>query len=180
VYGLSIRQQDYSQIPVIHFFNSSPSPYSTIRLYVLSFGKPDNLLNPFVSDHLPIRPDSNFPEVFRCLHCRFSCSASPLRQTAGRRVVRSTQTTLLQVGSGDGSGVIEVRMVFGSDGIKAFSDLSAIDNKVSHAEAVTGAPVANTQTLQHRRLKRSAFGFEMLGVVTEIPDDAVLLQSVEA
>lgn len=63
-----IRQQDYPQIPVFHFFYSSPSPYSTVCLYVLFFRELDNMLNPFVLDYLSIRPDPGRLEVFRCLH----------------------------------------------------------------------------------------------------------------
>ena len=61
--SLPIRQQNDPQIPAFHFLYSSPSPYSSICLYVFSVRMLDNVLNPFVLDHLSIRSTPNRLEV---------------------------------------------------------------------------------------------------------------------
>jgi hypothetical protein len=77
VNGLSIRQQNDTQDPVLHFGNLSPTTNASIGLDGLARGLPQHTLNPLIMDQRSIRTAAGVEEVlgsFRGQLMRLSCS----------------------------------------------------------------------------------------------------------
>jgi hypothetical protein len=68
MYGLTIRQDNHAQKPVLHFRHLNPTPDTAISLYSFPNWYPYSSLDPFVSDDRPIRPLADSLKVARNLH----------------------------------------------------------------------------------------------------------------
>jgi hypothetical protein len=84
VYGLSIFQQDDSQIPALHLLNGRPPTNTAVTLDSLSDGMIDHVLNPLQPDSRTVRTAPYFFEILRELHFnRPSCGGSLTASTTG-------------------------------------------------------------------------------------------------
>jgi hypothetical protein len=68
MYGLTIRQDNHAQKPVLHFRHLNPTPDTAVRLHRFPNWCTDGPFDPFVSDDRPIRPLADCLKVARNLH----------------------------------------------------------------------------------------------------------------
>jgi hypothetical protein len=68
MYGLTIRQDNYAEKSVLHFWHLHPTPEAAISLDRFPNRCPDGPIDPFVSDNRPIWPLTNCREVACNLH----------------------------------------------------------------------------------------------------------------
>jgi len=99
VNGLSIRQQNDTQDPILHFGNLSPTTNASIGLDGLARGLPQHTLNPLIMDQRSIRTAAGVEEVLGMLQkgkYKYKCQSSLLTQRQHLLLLRSRLGWLIQ------------------------------------------------------------------------------------